>query len=113
MTQDSTFAPQVRTMHTGETRAIAVSFLGKLDSGELLTGTPTVAEETTTDLTLASKALNTAPLTIVDDSVVASQAVQFTVTGGTTGVEYTVKITVGTDASPAQTLVERVRINFA
>ncbi len=84
----------------GETRNCAVSFKGMLDSGELLSGTPTVAEITSSDLTLGSKALNTATLTIDDDtSVLASQAVQFTVTGGTADTKYQVLITVGTDDS--------------
>jgi hypothetical protein len=79
-----------------------------LNASELLTGTPTVTNITvgsSTDLTVASVARNTATITVEDDaSVLASQAVQFSVTGGTTGTTYTLEVSCATDASPAQTL---------
>lgn len=91
---------------TGDTRNCACSFAAQLDSGESLTGTPTVVEQTTTDLTIASKAVNTAVLTINGTSVAIGAAVQFKVSGmKTTGSPYTIKVTVSTNATPAQTLV--------
>lgn len=93
----------------GETRNVAVDFQDVLDSGELLTGTPTVAEVTTTDLTIASKAINTAALTIDGRAVAIGEAVQFKVSGQlAANSPYTIKITVSTTASPAQTLVRYV-----
>lgn len=95
----------------GATRLGACSFVGQLDSGELLTGTPTVAEETTSDLTLANKAVNTAELTLNQATVAIGQAVQFSVSGQLrANSPYTITITVGTDASPAQTLVGKVTL---
>ena len=83
----------------------SVSFEGKLDSGELLTGTPTVLEVGTSDLTLANKAVSTGSLTINGATVATGQAVQFTATGFTGGRTYTIRLSAGTDATPAQTLV--------
>ena len=88
----------------------AVSFQGKLDSGELLTGTPTVVEVTTSDLTLANKAVSTAALTIDGVSNAIGEAVQFSITGGTAGTTYTINIQVGTDATVAQTLETNVTL---
>lgn len=99
-----------RHMSAGETRMVAVSFIGKLDSGELLTGTPTVTEVTTTDLTLDNKAVNTAALTIDGATVAVGQAIQFSVTGGTAGTTYQITCSCGTDATPAQTLVATVTL---
>ena len=104
--------PQRVCMTDAETRAVKVSFASDLDSGELLTGTPTITEITTTDLTLANKAVSTAALTILGKTVATGAAVQFTVTGGTAGSVYDVKINVGTDATPAQTLEAVVEIEF-
>lgn len=103
-------APQQPVMAVGEARNFAVSFADVLDAGELLTGTPTVTEETTTDLTIASKVVNTAELTIDGRTTAIGQAVQFRVSGQLlTHTPYTLKITVGTTASPAQTIVKYVK----
>jgi len=103
-------APQLQTKTVSGVRNVAVSFSNMLDSGELLTGTPTIAEVTTTDLTLGSKAVSTAILTINGESTPIGEAVQFNVSGGTANVTYQIKITVGTDASPAQTLLGIVKL---
>lgn len=83
---------------------------GKLDVGELLTGTPTITELTdgvaSSDLSFSNQAVNTAALTINGQSVAAGQAVQFKVSGGVNGQTYTIRITVATNATPAQTLQE-------
>ncbi len=97
-------AHQIQSKTAAEVRVVAVSFQGKLDSGELLTGTPTIVEVTTSDLTLANKAVSTVALTIDGTSNAIGEAVQFSVTGGTAGVTYTINAQVGTDSTPAQTL---------
>lgn len=104
----SNTAPQKPTVAPGEVRNFAVSFANVLDSGELLAGTPTVEEETTTDLTIASNVVSTAALTINGSSVAAGAAVQFKASGFVDGTSYRIKITVATDATPAQTLVKWV-----
>lgn len=109
-------AQQVYTMTTGEVRTVAVHFLDKLGlpvtAGELLTGTPTVAEQTTSALTLDNKRVNTGTITVLSRTCIAGKAVQFRITasGATAGTEYTIKITCGTDATPAQTLETFVRV---
>lgn len=92
----------------GEIRNVSDSFIGKLDVGELLIGTPTVVEVTTSDLTIGNIAVNTKTLTINGAIVLPGQAVQFNVVGGVIGVEYIIKISVSTNATPAQTLFGKV-----
>jgi len=92
----------------GETNNFAVSFAGVLDDGELLTGTPTVAEQTTSDLTIGNEAVSTTALIINDRSVPIGEAVQFNASGQVAGKSYQIKITVSTDATPAQTKVKYI-----
>lgn len=100
-------APQRQSKTVSEVRNAVVSFSGKLDSGELLTGTPTVTEVNASSpqaLTIANIAINTTELTINDISTAIGEAVQFSVSGGIAGTVYTIKIVCSTDATPAQTL---------
>lgn len=103
-----TIAPQVHPISTSELRNVAVDFSGKLDSGELLTGTPTVTEVGTSDLVLASKQVNAADRIINGATVATGKAVQFTVdaSGSSAGQRRTVDIVCGTDAG--QTVHGRV-----
>lgn len=105
-------AEQVYSMTTGEVRGLACHFLDKLGASELLSGTPTVAEQTTSGLTIDNKRLNTGSITVLGRTCAASQAVLFRVTasGATAGTEYIIKVTCGTDATPAQTLEAFVRV---
>ena len=102
-------APQRQEKTVSEVRNIAVSFSGKLDDGELLTGTPNLAISSPSvspeDMTLSNPIVNTSILTINGVSVPIGEAVQFKVTGGTVANSpYTIQINCGTDASVAQTL---------
>lgn len=103
-------APQRHTKSVSEVRNVSIDMRGVLDVGELLTGTPTVVEVTTTDLTLANKAVNGATLTINGVECIAGQAVTFKVSGGVAGSTYTIRVTATSDASPAQTFVVSVRL---
>lgn len=100
----ATLAPEHYDVSAGETRAFSVGFKGKLDSSELLTGTPTVTEVTTTDLTITQKRTNTAAVTINGESHAIGEAVQFLVTGALANKDYQILITCGTNATYAQTL---------
>jgi len=104
-------AIEVPTKTVGEILNSAVSFSGKLYAGEKLTGTPTVVEVTTTDLTLSSKVVSIAILIVSGVDVPIGEAVQFSVSGGVAGTLYTVNISVGTDATPAQTLYGKITFN--
>lgn len=103
-------APQHHSISTNETRVISVDFKGKLDSGELLTGTPTVAEVNTGDLTITNAQVSTTSLVINDRTVAIGEAVLFTVAADGSGLnigdEYMIDIICGTDAS--QTIDGRV-----
>ncbi len=103
-------APQRRTKTVGETRNVAVSFVGVLDSGELLTGTPAVVEVTSADLTLTNKAVNGSSLVVNGETCLAGQVVTFTVAGGVADTDYQIRITATTNASNAQTLQATVRL---
>lgn len=102
-------APQIQEKTAAEIRFAAVDFQGLLDDGELLTGTPTLASAPT-GLTFANTGVNAAELEINGVTAAIGQAVQFKVTGGTSGTAYVVTVTCGTDGTPAQTLVGKVKI---
>lgn len=96
---------QQRYISAGDVDMVAIDCQDWLDSGELLTGTPTIVEVTTTALTLANKAVSTAALTINGRSSAIGQAVQFKVSGQVAGVTYRIRVTVGTNSTPARTKV--------
>jgi hypothetical protein len=106
----SSVTPDRNAKTASEVRNVKVDFYGKLDSGELLSGTPTVEEVSTSDLTFASVAKNSTTITINDRSVSANQAVQFKVSGGVSGRTYTIRVTCATDSTPAQTLIAYVKL---
>lgn len=81
-----------------EVRNVRVGFKDMLDTGELLTGTPTLSVSPA-GLTTASPAVNGTTLTLDDESYVAGQAVTFVISSGTAGVVYEISITVSTDAT--------------
>lgn len=94
----------------GETNLFSVSFDGVLDSGETITGTPTATEETSSDLTISNVTASSTALTINNVSVAIGRAVQFKVVGQLVATrDYTIKITVVTDSSPAQTKIKYVK----
>jgi len=93
------------TIQVGEVRNVAVDFRSVLDTDEAFTGTPTIT--TTAGLTLDNKAVSTATLTINGESVPAGEAIQFRATA-VTAATYTIEIECDTDASPAQTIIERI-----
>jgi hypothetical protein len=103
-----TIANQRGEMSAGAARNVAIDYTSELaKTGELLTGTPTITEVTTSDLTLSNKAVSTASLTILGETVAIGKAVQFKVSAGSGLLgQYTVRITVSTDATPAQTFVD-------
>lgn len=87
---------QVRTITTAEARNVSVDMRSFLDSGESLTGTPTV--QGSDNLTIASAQVNTADRVVNGQTVSAGGAVQFTVSCSTPGT-YPIEILVATDQS--------------
>lgn len=101
------------TMSVGETEIGAVNYTDHMDSDELLTGTPTVVEDTTTDLTLANKVVNSETYEESDtgDTVAVSKAVTFTVSGGNVANSpYTIVVTVDTDKG--RVLINELVLSF-
>jgi len=100
------------TWKVGSTRTPRLSYDEVLETSELLTGTPTVVEVTTSDLTIDNKAVSTAALTIKNEAIAAGRALTFRVSGhGVTNAPYTLTITASTDATPAQTFVKQLIID--
>lgn len=91
-------APQVHSLSVNETRAVAVSMVGKLDEGETLSGSPTVVEVDTSDMTLSSKAVNTVALSINGATVAIGNAIQFVAVCATPGY-YMVRVECATSGS--------------
>ena len=101
-------ALQIRSKDASETRKVSVDYTDKLDSSETLTGSVTVAAQTTSDLTLTSPGVNSGSVTINGRTVAASASVSFTVAGGSAGKVYTVQVTVST--SNSQTFVDDLKL---
>ena len=98
----------------GETLLCSVSLAGILDSGELLASVTSVTEQTSTDLTISNTSVNSAALTINNQTVIIGNAIQFKMIGQllATG-SYTLKIIVVTDSTPAQTRIGFVKFDVA
>lgn len=104
----SNTAPQEHTVLLGEDRNVSVSFAGKLDAGETLTGTPSVTA-TPSGLTFSNEAVNDATVYVNGANVPAGKAVQFSVSGGAEGQSYTLTVSCGSSAG--QTLKGRCRLS--
>lgn len=102
-------AREIREITTDEVRVVSVSFQGKLDTGETLTGTPTVTAEAGSGLTLSNKTVNSEAITINSVACAIGEAVQFkvTATSGNAG-EWDIDIACGT--SDGQTVFGRVTV---
>lgn len=105
---------QTHDISVGATRLVRVDYTRDLDEGASLTGTPTVVEVTTSALTIANRKVNTATYTKSGSggTVPIGKAVEFTVTGGAAGTTYRIRITCGTNSSPAETLPYDVLLTF-
>lgn len=104
-----TSVSQVHRKTAAEVRLVSVDYRGKLDNGELLTGTPSVSI-LPTGPTIANESVNSAALTINGQSVAIGQAAQFKISGGTAGTKYTITVKCDTDSTPAQEDLEATLI---
>lgn len=96
-----------------ETEVVSVNYSDILSSGELLTGTPTVSEVSTTNLSLGNKLVSTATYveSFSGETVAIGKAVQFTISTSTLGV-YQVRVSVDTDSTPTRTIVRDLYVRF-
>jgi len=100
---------EIYPISEGDTEFVPINYTNHLRSGELLSGTPTIVEVTTTDLTLTNNAVSTTVLVVKNESVTVGMAVQFNMTGQLTGILYRIRVTVSTD--DGRTFVRDVRLN--
>jgi len=99
-------APEIPVTAEGSVELFSESLDGVLDSGELVASITSVTEVTSTDLTISNESVSSAALTINGISVAIGKAIQFKVIGQLTATKnYTLKMIVVTDSSPAQTKV--------
>lgn len=101
-------AYEIHGMPVGSERNVSMSFVGLLDDGELLTGTPVVTIGPTGP-TLSDKRVNTSAVTISDQLVPVGQAVLFKITDVAADTEYTMTVTVSTNAG--QSLIGKATLN--
>lgn len=101
-----------RQMTVGDKDFVLVSFDDALNSGVSLTGTPTVAEITTSDLTLSNPTVNGSSEVIIGKTVAAGRAVKFycNAASATDKTTYRIRITAATDTSPAGQKIRDVLI---
>lgn len=102
-------ARQIHEISTDEVRLVSVDMRGKLDTGETLSGTPTVEADPASGLVLSSKLVNSTAITVNNRAVSTGEAVQFKAdaTAAMPG-EWYVDITCGTDAG--QTVAGRIKV---
>lgn len=100
----------IRSKRAGETRRVVVNFSGNFLADEILTGTPTVVEVGSSDLTISDVGINALDETVAGRVALVDQAVAFTVAGGTAGTEYRLRITATTNAQYPQTLISDITL---
>jgi hypothetical protein len=81
----------------GDTDIASIDYTEYLDEDEFLSGTPTVSEVTSTDLTVSNKVVNTEEVRILGRDIAIGKAVQFKLSGQKVNTEYSIRVTVSTD----------------
>lgn len=120
--------PQRHTLSIGDVDEVAVDLSARLDSDEVLTGTPTVVEIDDTgsavassDLTISSVQVNTATYTDelqvdpdgIEKTVAIGKAVIFMLsTSGTSAASHLLLVTATSDKTPARVLKRVIEIAF-
>lgn len=99
-------AAESRTKLPGEVLNAAIDMRERLESGESITGTPTVDATPSAGITIDNVAVNGSSRVINGKSVPAGKAVTFRVAAGTAGTTYALTVEAVTNASPAQTIQE-------
>lgn len=100
-------SPDTRRKEAGETRNVLVDFTDVLDkdgsTNETISSITSVAAS---GLTITSTAITTLPRNINGREVRPGKAIQFTVAGGTNGIDYQITCTVVSSGS--QTIVKKL-----
>lgn len=103
MAQSNITAGTTYSKLASEVCGVAVSFVGKLRQGEVITGTPTVTAAS--GPTFSTPVVNTGPIQILGETCPAGTAVTFTITGGTAAVDYLMTVTVTTSSGQTRALI--------
>ena len=85
--------------HPDELLLFTFDYTNDLGSNETLTGTPTVEEITTTDLTIGTPAINSSAVTVNGVEIAAGKAVQVTIAAGVDGSTYKLECDADTTVS--------------
>lgn len=107
-------AKELHCVTTSEVRNLYVEFSDDLVGSDKLTGTPTIVEVTTSDLTLSNEVVTTATYQSAKGETVAiGAAVSFKVDASeaSASTTYTIKITCATDNAVPETLHGEVQIS--
>lgn len=100
-------AAETIAKYANEVLNAAVDFRGRLESGESLSGTPTVVSSPS-GISPTNIAVTVSTKTINGKSVPAGKAITFKVpAGGTVGTTYELLVTCDTNSTPAQTVQEK------
>ena len=96
----------------GSQAVVTFDMTPRLQSGELLSGTPSVVDDDATgDLTISNRQINTVADT--ENDIAVGKAIQFKIsTSSTTCKEYEIATQVGTDGTPVQTLADKMIVVF-
>jgi hypothetical protein len=96
---------------TAETRRLDVNFSDSLAADEELSGTVTVREIGTSDLTITNAEVNDVDVFIGHRNSIKNRSISCFIAGGLAGNEYTVRITVSTDDGQTLIAVRSFRVN--
>lgn len=99
----------IPVVSAGDVDTGAVNLTRWLDAGETISGTPTVAEQTTAHLTIGSVAANVAAIVVKGKTAAIGKAVQFSVSGQTAGTTYSLLVTWSTTASRTKKVIVKFR----
>jgi hypothetical protein len=90
-----------------EVNGIAIDGNGVLRQGEIFTGTPTI---TATGMTASSPAVMTSSQVVNGQNVEPGKGITFTLTGGTDGTDYNIKVSCGTSLSRTREIYCLIRV---
>lgn len=94
---------------TTETRNGAISLDALLEAVEVVSGTPTITSSPS-GLTFSNIQSNSDAIIVKGLTVATGRAIQFRVTGGTSGITYNCKAVVATNSTPAQSVEVTFRL---
>jgi len=88
----------------GDVDHAAIDCTPYLDDGETVSGTPTVVEQDSGDLTISNIAASVAALTILGETVAIGKAIQFTFSGQQIRTTYVLRVSFATSGGRTKTV---------